>query len=252
VSAFTVGWIDAALASFSLAASRVDPQQSASVSPPQATAERAAIMQAARHLFRRHGGETISMDSLATEAKVSAGTLYSYFKDWRSVLEAMVLREPHGASPASHADTAQHTVERSLYDVGVSFLEFVTDPQLRSLQRLVAGLGSREGALGQSFFDAGLGRVMRVLTSLLAQGHASGILQTPDVDAAASDLVGLWQGLLPAELDFQRDPQREKSELRRRAAHGLRQFLKLYASPQRRPELNQWLEELAAPQPLAV
>jgi DNA-binding GntR family transcriptional regulator/AcrR family transcriptional regulator len=252
VRAFTAGWIDATLASFSLAASRVDPQYSMSVAPsPQAAAERTAILQAARRVFLRHRGETISMDRLAMEAKVSAGTLYSYFKDWQAVLEAMVLSEPPGVTAAS-ADTAQHTVERSLYDAGVSFLEFVTDPQLRSLQRLVAGIGSHESALGQSFFDAGLGRVMAVLRSLLAQGHASGLLQTPDVDAAANDLVGLWQGSLPAELDFQRHPQREKSELRRRAAHGLRQFLKLYASPERRPELNQWIDELAAPQPVAV
>ena len=57
---------------------------------PAAAARRAAILDAALHVFAAHGYESARLDEVAAKAGVAKGTLYLYFKDKEDLFEAMV------------------------------------------------------------------------------------------------------------------------------------------------------------------
>jgi AcrR family transcriptional regulator len=69
--------------------SRNDPAGEPSRNPA-AAARRAAILDAALHVFAEHGYESARLDEVAARAGVAKGTLYLYFKDKEDLFEAMV------------------------------------------------------------------------------------------------------------------------------------------------------------------
>jgi len=66
------------------------PAKSAADPNSAAAARRAAILDAALHVFAEHGYESARLDEVAARAGVAKGTLYLYFKDKEDLFEAMV------------------------------------------------------------------------------------------------------------------------------------------------------------------
>ncbi|HJQ61135.1 MAG TPA: helix-turn-helix domain-containing protein [Vineibacter sp.] len=56
---------------------------------------RAAILEAAARLFRRHGYEATGIDDIMAEAGLTRGGFYAHFRS-KEALFAEVMREPHG------------------------------------------------------------------------------------------------------------------------------------------------------------
>ena len=81
--------------------------------------------------------------------------------------------------------------------------------------------------LAPRFFAAGPGRAYDVLRRILAQACDRGEIVVDDLDAAVSDLTGLWQGFRRIEQNFGQRPPHQGDELKRVVARCVATFLKM-------------------------
>ena len=212
-----------------------DPVNTVVRGRPRDGSKRESILAAAHVLFLKYGPDAITMNRLADEANVAKATLYSNFDDKDAVLEAWVRRESElMVSDSFKADHRDASLEDALIDFGQHMLTFLANPQHLGLERLVFGIASRDPELGERLFVAGPARVLDILKSMLRDGRASGELLISNIDEAADDLVGLWQGFLPVDLSFHQPPDPKAAYLRARAARGVHQFMRLYSCNPRR------------------
>lgn len=229
-----IGRIDTALAAYlpsPASEAATEPAGAALRGRPRDASKREAILVAANALFLKYGPDAVTMNRLAEEANVAKATLYSHFPDKDAVLEGWVRRESEMmVSDSWRSDHSGATLAESLTDFGQHMLTFLAQPQHLGLERLVYGIASRDPILGERLFQAGPARIMVVLKALLIEGQASGDLAFVNLEDAANDLVGLWQGFLPVDLSFHQPPEPKALYLRERAARGVQQFMRLYGT----------------------
>jgi TetR/AcrR family transcriptional regulator, mexJK operon transcriptional repressor len=196
---------------------------------PRDLAKREMILDAARRLFLEFGPASITMEQIAAEAGVAKATLYANFKDKVAVLADVIRRESERLVDDDfavvHRDAA---VEDALTLFGGRLLSFLANPEMMAMERLAASSRAYAPDSAQQFFNAGVGRAMDILREVIAKGHASGVLETPDLTVASEDLVGLWEGVLRVEMNFLIRARLSPEEIHKRATHGVAQFMRLY------------------------
>lgn len=200
---------------------------------PRDPSKREALLAAARWLFLNKGFEAVSMDQVLLAAGVSRMTLYSNFPSKAALFEAVIRCESERiVSDEWLRESLAGELEEALTGFGESLLRFLLDPDMISLERLIFGAARSLPHLGTKIFAAGPGRAHSLLADLIRAAQAEGALRSADPELAAADLMGLWQGYCRMEIIFNQRPSPDPAELRRRASHGVSQFLRLYASPE--------------------
>ena len=195
---------------------------------PRDPAKQVALLDAARELFVRHGPEA-TMDQVVAHAKVSRTTLYANFPDKGALIEAMFARESRRIVSEDFAKEALHIpLEQALTGFGDRFVSFLSDPETLAFERLIASFTTAHPTLAPRFFAAGPGRAHEILRRIVAQACAKGELVVDDLDAAVSDLIGLWQGFRRVEQSFGQRAPYQGDELQSFVARCVRMFLRLY------------------------
>ncbi|HEY6483873.1 MAG TPA: TetR/AcrR family transcriptional regulator [Steroidobacteraceae bacterium] len=205
---------------------------------PKDPVKRTALIAAARQLFLAKGVDVATMEEIATHAKVSKATLYANFADRSALLEAVIRTESQRVTSDDYPEEAKALgLETTLRHFGLRLLTFLTDPQRVEFDMLIAGATKQRPELARRFFEAGPGRGRAALVRLIATGVRQGILAIEDPLEAAGDLLGLWQGFTRIEATFRYRNTPGREELRKRAARGVRLFMRLYApsTPASRP-----------------
>ncbi|MEU0277103.1 TetR/AcrR family transcriptional regulator [Streptomyces sp. NPDC088147] len=162
------------------------------------TRKRAAILSAARELFLADGFDRTSVDAVAARAEVSKRTVYDYYGDKQTLLQAVV--DAVGQSLITTIrgildDTLTHPIEAAdLEDVLVTFsMRIATDmlgsAEYATLQRLVrAEAGHRgENSMADTPDEA--------LAERFAAFAAAGLLDVPDARLAADQFIALTFGV---------------------------------------------------------
>ncbi|MFJ9208702.1 TetR/AcrR family transcriptional regulator [Streptomyces sp. NPDC102264] len=162
------------------------------------TRKRAAILSAARELFLADGFDRTSVDAVAARAEVSKRTVYDYYGDKQTLLQAVV--DAVGQSLITTIrgildDTLTHPIEAAdLEDVLVTFsMRIATDmlgsAEYATLQRLVrAEAGHRgESSMADTPDEA--------LAERFAAFAAAGLLDVPDARLAADQFIALTFGV---------------------------------------------------------
>ena len=195
---------------------------------PRDPAKQTAILDAARELFVQYGPEA-TMEQVITQAKVSRTTLYAKFPDKGALIEAMFARESHRLVSEAFAEEALNIpLEQALTGFGERFVAFLSDPETLAFERLIAAFAKAHPTLAPRFFAAGPGRAYDILRRILAQACDQGEIVVDDIDAAVSDLIGLWQGFRRVEQNFGQRPPYEGDELHRVVVRCVAMFLKMY------------------------
>lgn len=132
------------------------------------------------------------MEPLAREANVSTATLYSYFKSKSVLFEAVIV---------DAADDFERQMERVRASSGparqqltqfmTAYAEFMGDPFVRSVFRLVMAERPRFRDVAMSFFERGRSDFGAPLIRALADLHARGELVVPKPSWAAGQLMGM-------------------------------------------------------------
>ncbi len=109
---------------------------------------RAQILEAALPVFLDHGYGNATVDQLATAARVTKRTIYSYFDDKAGVFTAMVRTlATTVSSDAPDADTLESLATRIVYRLNSA--------ELIGLHRLVIGESTRFPELARTLHDSG-------------------------------------------------------------------------------------------------
>ena len=170
------------------------------------------------------------MDQVVARAGVSRATLYSNFSDKGELLAAVIAQESERVVTERWAhDNRDQPLERTLIQFGEGLLRFIAEADTMAFERLIAQAALAEPEYGPRFFAAGPGRTRGILTAIILAGQERGDLDVCDVEQAANDLLGLWQGLWRLEIQYGYRLAVDPAELDRLVDHGVRQFLRLYA-----------------------
>ncbi|MGL5947612.1 MAG: TetR/AcrR family transcriptional regulator [Aeromonas sp.] len=156
------------------------------------TPKRQAILAAAGELFCSAGAHRVSMDQIASAAGVSKQTLYSYFTNKEALFSAAIANKCVSCDLLPEALARGLTLRDSLLAFARSFLALVLSDDALAMFRTC--VSQQDPALSSLFFQAGPGYVTTVLAQWLEEQKQRGHLQHPDSQAAAMQLLLMWQG----------------------------------------------------------
>jgi AcrR family transcriptional regulator len=185
-------------------------------SPPQIaddSAKRRQIVEGARSVFLARGFDAASMADIARAAGVSKGTLYVYFDNKEQLFEAIVHQEclfhAEGVFRLDHDD---HDAEKVLTGLGITYIEFLCQPQKASALRTVIAIADRMPEIGKVFYETGPAVGIAQLADYLRAQIEAGVLKVDDCEVAAAQFMDSCQALLfkPVLFNFRKAPPREQ------------------------------------------
>jgi TetR/AcrR family transcriptional repressor of mexJK operon len=194
--------------------------------------KRAAILSAARELFLADGFDRTSVDAVAARAKVSKRTVYDYFGDKRTLLQAVV--DAIGQSMISIIrrtldDTLTDLTEAAgLEDALVAFsMRIATDmlgsAEYATLRRLVR---AESGHLPHQDYNSMADTPDEAIAERFAAIAAAGLLDVPDPRLAADQFIALTFGVALDRLGSANAA--EDPRVRPLIVEGVRTFLRAY------------------------
>jgi AcrR family transcriptional regulator len=149
-------------------------------------ANRAAILDAARHCFHEQGYDAITVRDVIRQAGLAAGTFYNYFPDKEALFRSLV-EERIGALTARlvavrrSADSIEHFLHGAYR---TTFEEIAANPEFYAMM-------FRNEAIVRSYFnDSVMGLAMRALKDDLADAIGRGLLPEMDVDYLSAMTFG--------------------------------------------------------------
>jgi len=191
--------------------------------------KRNRILKAAMRVFSTRSYSGASMDAIAIEAAVSKPTLYQYFGD-KQGLFAAVLAEAREHLLSPFAGSQGRDMVEVLMEFSWHYADFVLQPEILSLARLVIGEVERFPDLGQQYLAQGPDKALSGITGYLEQMKQAGRLEFDDGQLCAGDL---WSLIFSAPRERALHIPNlclSKHELSRSIFNGLRVFLKAYST----------------------
>lgn len=162
---------------------------------------RAALMDAARRVFGRHGFEQATMEAIAREAGVAKGTIYLYYPSKQAIYEATFaacmaeleqrtrVRVEAAATPRDAIAAFVATRAEYFQDTHDFFRMYVAE-----IGRQVAGTSGWQG------IKTLVGRQTRVLQHVLARAVETGEIRPVDPAATALAIFDMTRGLVSRRL----------------------------------------------------
>lgn len=163
---------------------------------PKDPAKRAAILEAAKHLFITHGYEGCSMDAIAREAGVSKLTVYSHFADKDTLFASAIEAKCQESLPAPLFERCEGApIEQVLIDVAQRYVHLTRSSEALAIYRLLIVQAEQNPELSNMLFEAGPVRILHALTQLLSQAHTQGELRVEQPRWSAEQFLSMLQSL---------------------------------------------------------
>ncbi len=154
-------------------------------------ARRQAILEVAAEVFREHGFEQASMAEISARLGGSKATLYSYFPSKEALFLEVVHRFAESFMRGLFSELGPAAdVTASLRSFGERFVEFIGDPKMILVLRVMYAEAGRTGA-GKEFYERGQCTGVGQLAAYLEQCVAQGKLRSCNVKAAAQHLLSM-------------------------------------------------------------
>lgn len=170
--------------------------RSAGPGRPKDPEKRAAILEAAKHLFLERSYDGVSMDAIAHEAGVSKLTIYSHFKDKESLFSAAVEAKCEEQLPAAafQAGTADEDIGERLKRIARGFHALAISPEAIELFRVMAAQVQTSPEMAQRFYEAGPKRTLAEMEAVFRDAIAKGQLEMDDPRRSAGHFFCLLKG----------------------------------------------------------
>ena len=197
---------------------------------PRDPEKRAALIQAARALFLERGSDAVTLDQVLARASGARAPPYTNSEDKADLLAAVIAAEADRFLTGEWArQVSDQPIEQALVCFGDGLLPFIAEAETMDFERLIAQAAMANPEHGTTFFAAGPGRAREVLMSIIHAAQDRLELVGDDVEQAANDLMGLWQGMWRLEVQYGQRAGVDGAELEQLVRHGVSQFLRLYA-----------------------
>lgn len=202
---------------------------------PKDSTKHAAIVAAAIRLFVGRSYDTVTMESVASEAGVSKMTVYSHFTDKETLFEVVVRaisdRMIHGL-PEEGSENLP--LRERLSVIGTEFLTVIVNVHVTGIAHTLQTVLRDNRSLGKRFYNAGPGRTRAALAVLIGNAAARNELCVDSPELAAQDLISLWEGGIPARTAFGIMALPTRDEITQQAQRGTEIFLRAYATTRER------------------
>jgi TetR/AcrR family transcriptional repressor of mexJK operon len=198
---------------------------------PKDQGKRAAIITAANRLFMERGYSGVTMEAVAASAGVSKMTVYGHFHDKAALFGAVVRAtcdQMLGRLTGLDETGAKRDLEPTLVAFGVALLGMILSPRIVMMSHLLMGMLMKDRALAEAFHDSGPGNVQAALARFLADAAARGEVAIDSPEAAADDLVSLWEGSMPKRIALGLVTLPTEADIEARVRRGTRVFLRAY------------------------
>ncbi len=198
---------------------------------PKDQAKRAAIVAAANVLFMERGYAGVTMEAVAAAASVSKMTVYGHFHDKAALFGAVVrvISNQMVASLTSLDEAgAARNLEAALMAFGKALLGLVLSPHIVTMSHVLMGMLMKDRALAEAFYEAGPSNTHAALARFLAEAAARGQVAFDSAEAAARDLISLWEGDIPKRIALGLVPPLTDAAIEARVRRGTRVFLRAY------------------------
>ncbi len=168
---------------------------------PRVVRSRAAVIDAARTLFLRHGYAGTTMEEIAAAAGLTKRTVYNNYggKDalFREIV-ADVLAYAEAFARGLHEEftvgVTAANVRATLDDLARRLALGIVRPEVIALRRLLIGEARAFPGLGAEYFDRAPGQVLDALASGFARLGRRGVLRVGDARRAAAQFAYLVAG----------------------------------------------------------
>jgi TetR/AcrR family transcriptional repressor of mexJK operon len=198
---------------------------------PRDYGKRAAIVAAANTMFMERGYAGVTMEAVAAAAGVSKMTVYGHFRD-KAALFGAVVRTVSDQLIAGLTDLPRAEgpadLEAKLVAVGKALLGLILCPRTVVMSHVLMSMLMKDKALAEAFYEAGPGNTRASLARFLAEAAERGALTFDSAQAAAADLLSLWEGDLPKRLALGLMPPVVPDDIDRQVRRGVSVFLRAY------------------------
>ncbi len=153
---------------------------------------RARILDAATKAFLENGYEIARTAEIARRAKVSKRELYTYFKDKRDILAAVITELQAGIQlQANLSWSSDGDVRDVLTRAGTELLRFINSERFGKLFRIVAAESFRDPVSARKFYLLGPAMGRKNTAAFLKRNMAAGKLRSADPLKAADDFLDM-------------------------------------------------------------
>lgn len=196
------------------------------------TDRRAHILDVASRVFLKEGFAGASMGDIAKAGAGSKGTLYTYFSSKEEMFEELMAAEIEQRARVTfelpeHADDP----EQVLTDLGVRYLQLITEPTVSALLRVVIAEAVRFPKIGHLFNEVGPKAARNKLAGFIDRCVADGrLVEIEDASMAAEQFMRLCQAGFMQDFLLAIRPEPTMAEIERTVAAAVRMFMAAYSA----------------------
>lgn len=168
---------------------------------PRVVRSRAAVLDAARTLFLRHGYAGTTMDDIAAAAGLTKRTLYNNYGDKEALFTEIVSHVlayaeefVRGLHEEFAVEITKTNLHQKLHDLGARLALGIIRPEVIALRRLLIGEARLFPTLAADYFDRAPGQVIDALAAGFASLGRRRLLRVPDPHRAAAQFAYLVAG----------------------------------------------------------
>ena len=168
---------------------------------PRVVRSRAAVLDAARTLFLRHGYAGTTMEDIAAAAGLTKRTLYNNYGDKEALFTEIVTHVlayaeqfVRGLHEEFDVGITKTNLREKLHDLGGRLALGIVRPEVIALRRLLIGEARVFPTLGADYFDRAPGQVIDALAAGFASLARRRLLRVSDPHRAAAQFAYLVAG----------------------------------------------------------
>ncbi|HET7395772.1 MAG TPA: TetR/AcrR family transcriptional regulator [Gammaproteobacteria bacterium] len=155
------------------------------------SSKRDAILEAARKVFLEVGFGATSMDTIASEAKVSKQTVYNHFGSKEDLFAAMIRNSCEQMTLAFAEAAKDGNPEKTLRAIGQLHASFMASDDKHALRRIMMAEVSRFPDLARIYYEAGPELTRKFVAEYLAEQTRLGILKVSNPRITAEQFFSM-------------------------------------------------------------
>ncbi|MEM6971795.1 MAG: TetR/AcrR family transcriptional regulator [Pseudomonadota bacterium] len=199
----------------------------APITTSRAARRRAAMIDAATEVFKRHGFAAASLDMVIERSGGSRRTLYEQFGNKEGLFHATIdnMLDRFVATLSVLDGPGSGSPEDDLTEAGNAFLGALLSEDGVAVCRLVMAEMQRFPTLGQRFYDTGPARSYGAVERYLAQQRDAGRLDLSDPAMSACQLIEMLKGNMHLRALLRGDPPPSAETIDAHVRHAVKLFL---------------------------
>lgn len=166
-----------------------------SIGRPRDLSKRAAILQAAKEHFMRHGFDRASMDAIAASAAVSKLTVYSHFGSKDELFKAMITDKCKECRiNDDYERLVALPIKEALIHIATRFVDLMFQQDVIDLNRIVLTESADKPKISQLLYEAGPRPSKAAFAAFLEHAHKTRKLTIDSIERATQHFFILLKG----------------------------------------------------------